>query len=219
MGLDLALGGLVLITAIRGWLKGFLTQAIRLGGLVAAVYAALPVRDQTRAYVVDYLPTMRAELVDRLLWWVAAFVSYFVIVGVASLVVAVSRRQTFGIAEANRGDQFAGMGLGLIKGLITASFLVAGLQKYAQPQIVRVAWAGEQIQTSVAWDWNAHYHPAARIWAAPPVQQFVGQIQRMGLVAPKGSPGAEPRQTLETAGQISRLTSALTQAAASPVRP
>ena len=42
MGLDLALGGLVLISAIRGWLKGFLVQAIRLAGLVASVYAAGP---------------------------------------------------------------------------------------------------------------------------------------------------------------------------------
>ena len=32
MGLDLALGALVLVTAIRGWLKGFCVQAIRLGG-------------------------------------------------------------------------------------------------------------------------------------------------------------------------------------------
>lgn len=209
MGLDLALGGLVLITAVRGWLKGFLTQAIRLVGLVAAVYAALPVRDQTKGYVVEYLPTMRADLVDRLLWWVAAFVSYFVIVGVASLAVALSRRQTFGIAEPNRSDQFAGMGLGLIKGLIAASFLVAALQRYAQPQIARVAWAGEQIQTSVAWDWNEHYHPAARIWSAPPVQQFVRHIQRMGLMSPPGTPEVAPGQASQAARRISRLTSAM----------
>ena len=187
MGLDLALGGLVLITAIRGWLKGFLVQAIRLVGLVASVYAAVPVRDQVKPYVVEYLPTIRPELVDRLLWWAAAVVSYFVIVGVASLAVSVSRRQTFGLNEPNRGDQFAGLGLGLVKGLIVASFLVAALQKYAQPQIAQIAWAEEQTKASTAWDWNERYHPAAQIWSAPPVQRFVNQIQKMGLMSPAGA--------------------------------
>ena len=32
MGLDLALGVIVLLAAIRGWLKGFVLQAIRLSG-------------------------------------------------------------------------------------------------------------------------------------------------------------------------------------------
>ena len=83
MGLDLALGGLVLFVAIRGWFRGFVVQAIRLGGLVAAAYAAVPVRDQAKPYALEYFPAMRPELVDRILWWVSAAVSYFVIVGVA----------------------------------------------------------------------------------------------------------------------------------------
>lgn len=214
MGLDLALGGLVLVTAIRGWLKGFLAQAIRLGGLVAAVYAAAPMRDQSKVYVVEYLPTMRPELIDRLLWWVAAVVSYFVIVGVASLAVSVSRRPTFGISEPNRSDQFAGLGLGLVKGLIVASFLVAALQKYATPQLAQISWVNEQIKASVAWDWNERYHPAARIWSAPPVQRFVSHIQRMGLLAPAGKPGAESDPALETTGRTVRPVSSLADTSA-----
>ncbi len=209
MGFDLALGGLVLISAIRGWLKGFLVQAIRLGGLVAAVFAAAPVRDQTRVYVVEYLPTMRADLIDRLLWWVAAGVSYFVIVGLASLALSVSRRQTFGISEPNRNDQFAGMGLGLIKGLIVASFLVASIQKYAESQIAQSAWASEQIHASIAWDWSTRYQPAARIWSAPPVQRFVEHVQKMGLMAPATSPGSG------TANQVTQAATPLTDLDAS----
>ena len=45
MGLDIALGIMVLLGAIRGWFKGFVLQAIRLSGLVGCVYAAGPVRD------------------------------------------------------------------------------------------------------------------------------------------------------------------------------
>src|SRR3954447_21456464 len=43
MGLDLALAVIVLLSAVRGWLKGFVLQAIRLSGIVACVYAADPV--------------------------------------------------------------------------------------------------------------------------------------------------------------------------------
>ena len=76
MGLDLALGVIVLLGAIRGWLKGFILQAIRLSGVVACVYAADPVRDLAKPYVVPHLPSIRPELVDRLIWWSAAAVSY-----------------------------------------------------------------------------------------------------------------------------------------------
>src|SRR4051794_39139869 len=87
MGLDLALGAIVLLSAIRGWLKGFLLQAIRLSGLIACVYVADPVRNVTKPYVLPHLPSVRPELVDRLLWWSAAAVSYVVLVGLASVIV------------------------------------------------------------------------------------------------------------------------------------
>ena len=207
MGLDLALGGLVLITAIRGWLKGFLVQAIRLAGLIASVYVAVPVRDECKPYVVGYLPTLRPELIDRLLWWVSAVVSYFVLVGAASLVVAVARRPTLGIAEPNRGDQFAGFALGVAKGLVLAAFVVAGLQKYGKPHVARVTWAQEQAQGSTAWEWNEQYRPAARIWATPAVQQFVTHIQKMGLNRPsdKAGPEAEAEKPLRTASRTPKL--------------
>src|SRR3954463_10624638 len=93
MGLDLALGVIVLLSAIRGWLKGFVLQAIRLAGLVLCVYSADPVRDQLKPHVLIYLPTIRAELIDRMLWWVSAAGSYVVLVGLASLAVKLYRRQ------------------------------------------------------------------------------------------------------------------------------
>ena len=72
MGLDVALGVVILIAAIRGWLQGFVYQAIRIGGLVACVYLADPVRDQAKPHVLRYLPTIQPEVMDRILWWVAA---------------------------------------------------------------------------------------------------------------------------------------------------
>jgi uncharacterized membrane protein required for colicin V production len=203
MGLDLALGGLVLISALRGWLRGFLLQAIRILGLVSSVYVAVPVRDQVKPYAVDYLPTMRPELVDRILWWSSAVVSYFVIVGVASLVLAVSRRQAYGPPEPNRNDQFAGLGLGVLKGLLVASFLVAGLERYGQPHLRQVAWADEQARTSMAWDWNQRYHPAARVWGAPPVQRFVAHVQKMGLRGPADNGDAS--EAVQTASRTPKM--------------
>src|SRR4051794_40995542 len=126
MGLDLALGVVVLLGAIRGWLKGFVLQAIRLTGLVACVYAADPVRDLVKPYVLPHLPSIRPELVDRIIWWSAAAVSYVVLVGLATLVHKLSRRQAFGIAEPRRNDQYAGFALGAVKGVLVAMFLVSG---------------------------------------------------------------------------------------------
>jgi uncharacterized membrane protein required for colicin V production len=207
MGLDLALGGLVLFTAIRGWLKGFLVQAIRLAGLVTAVYAAAPLREQIKPYVAGQFPTMKPDLMDRILWWGSGVGAYFVLVGVASLIVSVSRRQNFGMAEPNRGDQFAGFGLGVLKGLVVASFLVAALHKYAEPQLVKLAWAEEQKKESYAWKWHEDYQPAAKIWAAPPVQNFVQHIQKMGLPgAPeKGKPEATAEKPVQTASRLPKL--------------
>lgn len=182
MGLDLALGGLVLVMAIRGWLKGFLLQAIRLAGLVLCVYAADPVRDQIKPRILGQLPTIRPELMDRILWWSSAVASYVILVGLTTLAVKLYRRQPYGgIAEPNRGDQFAGSMLGMAKAMLVATFLVAGLEKYALTHIKQIPWAAQQVETSRSMAWNDRFHPVPRIWSAPPVQHFVKHVQRMGL--------------------------------------
>jgi len=219
MGLDLALAGLVLVTAIRGWLKGFVVQAVRLVGLVSAVYVAAPIRDQVKPYAISYLPTVRADLVDRLFWWISACVAYFVLVGLASLLVSVSKRPVLGIKETSRNDQFAGLSLGVVKGLILAAFLVGALEKYAEPHIEKIPYGSSQAKESNAWDWNKRFHPAHRLWTAPPVQHFVAQIKTMGLNPPPGSnsksnanseDGSEPTSSEEgpvkTASRTPRLT-------------
>src|SRR4051812_14035103 len=96
MGLDIILGLFLLAAAIRGWFRGFLLQSIRLGGLVGSIYAASPIRDAARPYAVQYLPSIRPELLDRLLWWTGAIACYVVSVGLATLAVKMARRRPFG---------------------------------------------------------------------------------------------------------------------------
>ena len=103
------------------------------------MYLAEPVRDYAKPYVLPYLPTIQPELVDRLLWWVSAVVAYVVLVGVATLVIKMTRRPEIpGIAQAGRNDQFAGFMLGATKGLLVAAFATAGIQKYAMEPIKAV---------------------------------------------------------------------------------
>jgi uncharacterized membrane protein required for colicin V production len=182
MGLDVALGIVILVAGLRGWLQGFLYQAIRLGGLIAGVYLALPVRDQAKPYVAPYLPTIDPETMDRLLWWVAAIVSYVVIVGVLTLALKMTKRPEIpGMPpQRSRNDQFAGFLLGLAKGALVSAFLVAGLQYYAMDKIETVSWADQQAKTSLAMLWNREYRPGSRIWHSVPVRHFVHQIQRNG---------------------------------------
>ena len=211
MVMDLVLGGLVLVAAIRGWRKGFLGQVIRLAGLVAGVYLAAPLRDMAKPHVVSYLASVRPDVVDRLLWWVSATTAYFVLVGFASLALSRSKRQSaLGIDDANRSDQFAGLGLGLTKGVITACFLVGALEKFGEPYLDKVPYGPEQSKESHAWDWNKRFHPASRIWHTKPVREFVRYVQKMGLNGPAGSEDAddrsEPDKPVQTASRTPKLS-------------
>jgi uncharacterized membrane protein required for colicin V production len=204
MGLDLALGGLILIMAIRGWLKGFVLQAVRLAGLVACVYLADPVREQARPYVVGYLPKIRPDLVDRLLWWSSSVASYVVLVGLATLAVKLYRRQPVGLYEPNRNDQVAGFLLGAAKGAVIAAFLAAGVQNYAIDKVKTIPWADEQARTSQVLKWNERYQPARQIWTAAPVQHFVSRVQQRGLTTPP-EPSSEPKPVQASTSRTPRL--------------
>src|SRR5262249_34715001 len=149
MGLDLALGVVILIAAFRGWFQGFVSQAVRIASLVACVYLADWVRHWAKPYVDPYLSTVQPDLVDRLLWWVSAVATYVLMVGLAMLVVKMTRRPEIpGISQSGRNDQFAGFMLGAVKGLLIAAFLAAGILKYGGPPIETVSWAQEQVKTS-----------------------------------------------------------------------
>jgi uncharacterized membrane protein required for colicin V production len=208
MGLDVALGVIILIAAIRGWLQGFVYQVVRIAGLVACIYLAAPVRDQARPHVIAYLPKIQPELMDRLMWWVSAAISYAVLVGVTTLAIKMTRRPEIpGIpAQSPRKDQSAGFLLGAAKGVLVALFLTAGIQEYALKQIATIPWADQQVKTSLALRWNEQYQPAGKIWSSPPVQQFVSRIQQMGLQSPPEGPGqpdamAGDRPVVQTASR------------------
>ncbi len=194
MGLDIALGIMVLLGAIRGWFRGFVTQAIKLGGLVGCVYAADPIRDYARPYVLPYLTNIPQNLLDRMLWWSAAVLGYIVMVGAASVAVKLYRKRPYGEPEPNRADQFAGLLLAGGKSAIVAAFLVASIDKYALTWIKQTNWATDMTNASTVLSWNEQYHPSEKIWTAAPVQHFVAQVRQMGIAdpsVPEGRPSLE----------------------------
>ena len=93
MGMDLILGAVILIAALRGWFKGFFAQAIRLGGVVGGVYLAGPIRDLARPIAAERLTSMAPDLLDRILWWVAAFGAFVVLSGTATGLLMAYRRR------------------------------------------------------------------------------------------------------------------------------
>jgi uncharacterized membrane protein required for colicin V production len=206
MALDLALGLIILVAAFRGWFQGFVTQAVRIGGLIACVYLADPVRDFAKPRVLPYLPTIQPELVDRLLWWVSAVFAYVVLVGCATLLVKMTRRPEIpGIPPSNRNDQFAGFFVGATKGVLVAALVTAGVQKYGMNEIKTVTWADEQAKASWALKWNEQFQPVAKLWSSRPVRHLVNHIHRMGLQNPAGPAHLpeeekdEPSAALQTA--------------------
>ena len=81
MGLDIALGVVIFLAAIRGWFKGFLYQTVRIAGLIACVYLAAPVRQQVRPHLAPHFTSIQPEMLDRILWWGSCVASYVVLVG------------------------------------------------------------------------------------------------------------------------------------------
>ncbi len=211
MGLDLSLGVIILVAALRGWLKGFVNQAVRIGGFIACVYLADPVREQVRPYVLGKMPAIEVGLLDRILWWVAAVVSFIVLVGLTNLAIQLTRTPPPpGAPPSRRDDQFGGLLLGSAKGLLVAAFLAAAVEKYGIDIAHNFSWAERQTTGSYALKWTAQFHPAPRIWAAPPVRSFVEHIQRNGLKGPIQDEAEKQvaRQTsvdAEASGRLPRL--------------
>ncbi len=208
MGLDLALGAVILFAAIRGWLRGFVGQAVRIAGFVGCFYLADPVRDQARPHVLARLPKVDPALMDRILWWSCAVVSYVVVVGLVTLAIKVARRpDASGKPESRRDNQFAGFMLGAAKGALVAIFLTAGVQKYGQDVATKAEWVGRQMEHSKALLWNEQYQPAPRIWESPPVRRFVEHIQRNGLGQPAEPTTSPDDQVAELRSEIGRRES------------
>ena len=187
MGLDLILGAIVLVMALRGWFRGFFAQAIRLGSFVGAAYVAGPIRDLARPVAADYLPSLSTGLLDRLLWWVAAVMAFVVIGGVANGLLASQRRRRAsaegGSGPGHGGDHSAGALLGAAKGAIVVAFLASGLQRYALDYLEAGGWVGSQVETSKVLGWSAAHQPARRIWESTPVRRFVEHVRTMGFDA------------------------------------
>lgn len=188
MGLDVAVGVVILIAAIRGWLQGFAYQVIRIAGLIAGVYLAAPVRDQVKPYVTSYLPAIPPNMLDRLGWWVAASVTYIVLTGTATLALNMTKRPEIpGMPfQRSRNDQFAGLFLGAAKGALIAAFLLAALETYGAKPLETMPWALEQTRSSQVLVWNRQYHPAERVWDSVPVRHLVNHVWVHGYMGDDG---------------------------------
>lgn len=183
MGLDLALGGIVVFAAFRGWLKGFVSQAVRIVGFIACFYLADPLRDQARPYILAKMPVINPDLMDRILWWIAAVISYVLLVGLTTLILQLSRNPLpkDSTLSARREDQIGGLLIGLGKGLLVAASLATAAENYKATIIQNIPWIERQCRDSYSLAWTAIYRPIPRLWATAPVRNFVEHITRNGL--------------------------------------
>ncbi len=203
MGLDIALGVIVLMAAVRGWLRGFLLQAIPLAALVGSVFAAEPLRNLIRQPAHDYFPGIRPELLDRLLWWSAAVLTFVVASGVATAVVRLYRKRPAAEFETRYADQGAGFLLGVVKGGLVAAFLTAGMVDYVPSYVKSGGWIARQVESSRAVRLNAQHRPAAQVWNSPPVRALVAHVRSRGLwPAPEGAGKSEGATVAEEVAPV-----------------
>ena len=199
MGLDLVLGAMVLLAAVRGWFKGFTSQAVRLGSFVACFYLASPVREEIRPYIAPKLSAMDPALLDRILWWVSVVIAYILMLAFLSLSIRLMATPPEpGEPKIRKPDRFGGLLLGAAKGLLVAAFLGAAVLKFGADLGKHFPWVERQTQGSFALKWTERYQPVPRIWATPPVRRFVEHIQRNGL-----GQSAEDEPAKEVAGRTS----------------
>jgi uncharacterized membrane protein required for colicin V production len=191
MGLDITLGILVLLGGIRGWIKGFLLQAIQVGALIGSIFLADPIRDLARPYLAPHLPSLQPALIDRMLWWAAAVLGYIVISGVPSSLVRLIRSRPAAELDARWGDCGIGFLLGAAKGLVFVSFLTWGLQSFAVPRYAAdPGWIGKQLSTSRGLELARRHEPGRQIWTSEPVQLVVDRVRTRGLGAGSVAPAA-----------------------------
>lgn len=203
MGLDIGLGIFVLLAAVRGWLRGFLLQVIPLAALIGSLYVADPLRDLARSSAHDYFPGIRPELLDRLLWWSAAVLTFVVASGVATAMVRLYRKRPAAEFETRYTDQGAGFLLGALKGGLIAAFLTAGMVDYVPTYVKSGGWIARQVDASYAVRMNTRYRPAAQVWASPPVRAIVAHVRSRGLwPAPESADKTDASTVAEEAAPI-----------------
>ena len=182
MGLDVVLGVIVLLAALRGWFRGFTSQAVGIGSFISCFYLADPVREEIRPYIIPRLPLIDPALLDCIFWWVSAVIAYIVMRAVLSLAIRLMRTPPEpGEPMPRREDRIGGMVVGAGKGLLVAALFSALVLKFDEDLARHASWAQRQTKGSFALKWSQEYRPVPRIWAAPPVRHFVEHIQRNGM--------------------------------------
>ena len=181
MGLDIVLGVVVLLAGVRGWYKGFVRQAIPLAALVGCIYLADPVRELARPYAREYFQKIQVDVLDKILWWTSAVVSYLVTSGGGFWVAKSFRKKTYGEPEPNRTDQGAGFALGVAKGLIVASLMASAVVNFGEKFYPQAPFAEKQAKESKATEFAEKYHPAETLWRSQPVQAVVARVKSRGF--------------------------------------
>lgn len=213
MGLDIALGVLVLLAGIRGWFKGFVRQAIPLGALVGCVFLADPLRELARPYATSYFPKFNAEVLNKILWWTSPVVAYVATSGVALMIVKSFRKKTYGEPEPNRADQGAGFTLGVAKGLIVTSWFASLIGVHGPKVYPQAPFAEKQAKESKAIEFAEQYHPAETLWKSKPVQIVVERVKTRGIWGDDDKPPIKERDEKDV-----KVETARPEAASDPVK-
>jgi membrane protein required for colicin V production len=117
-GIDIAIAGILLFFAIRGFIKGFLLGLASLAGLVLGVYAAYHFSDYTRELMEGQtsIPPEYIKLIAFMLTFIVVLLFIHLIARLIEKIVTLA-----GLSFLNK---LAGLALGLVKGgLITGVFI------------------------------------------------------------------------------------------------
>ncbi len=134
-GIDIAIAGILVIFAIRGFIKGFLLGLASLAGLILGIYAAYHFSDYTREMLEGHvsIPPDYIKLIAFILTFVLVLLLIHLIARLIEKIVTL-----VGLSFVNK---LAGLILGLAKGVLITGVLVyffcfLGGRGWVNPKII-----------------------------------------------------------------------------------
>lgn len=146
-GVDIVVGVICLILAIRGAFKGFVWQTVRTLGAIGALWAATLLHEPVGTWLVERLDFIPASWSDFVGWVSVAIGVWLVVSFIAHLARGVIRS-----ADLTGGDRVLGFVLGAVLGIALSTFLFAIYGKATNEEQLR-----ETLRHSVAAEGMARF--------------------------------------------------------------
>lgn len=198
MWIDVAMGLVLALGALRGFRVGFAKPMVHLTGLVAGLLAAEPLSHWVAEHAGERLAFLPAAIRPAALFFACLVAMYAVLTLVGCSYLRWYRTQFLGENKPSFGDRFVGIGLGLVKGAIVIYIAAFGASRFV-PALLHHESVREMIAASKGVPLLRRHQPIEWVLRTEHAQRVARHLGT--LIDQFRSPGSESSATPETASQ------------------